>query len=149
MNNARLRKEVTMSQPTAPQHPATSPDAELQAWLQEVETVFRQAEEWSKKRDWATRRDTKTITEPPFGTYQAPVLLIHTPQGRLLLDPIAHVVGGAEGRIDFCVYPSFDGIMLIKTDQGWQFESLRRQDWNRPWSESALEQVGRQMLESP
>ena len=138
-----------MSPSTVPQQPATNGAVERDAWLQEVETVLRQAEEWSKRRDWATRRDTKTISEPPFGTYQVPVLLIHTPQDRLLLDPIARFVSGAEGRIDFCVYPSFDGIMLIKTDGGWQFGSLERQDWNRPWSETALEQVGRQMLEMP
>jgi hypothetical protein len=137
-----------MSQPTATQQPAENCEAERDAWLQEIEAIFRQAEEWAKKRDWGTLRDTKTITEPPFGTYQVPVLLIHTPQGRLLFDPIARFVGGADGRIDFCVYPSFDGIMLIKTDGGWQFESLERQDWNRLWSETALEQVGRQMLES-
>jgi hypothetical protein len=117
--------------------------------LQEIEVVMRQAEEWSKKCDWPTRRDTKSISETPLGKYLVPVLLIHTPQGRLMLDPIARFVGGAQGRIDFCVYPSFDGIMLIKTDKGWQLESLEREDWNRPWSETALEQVGRQMLETP
>lgn len=136
-----------MTQKTLPQQPVENWKADRDAWLQEIEALVRQAEEWSKKQDWATRRDVKTLTESPFGSYQVPVLLIHTPQGRLLLDPHARFVGEAEGRIDFCVYPSFDGIMLIKTDQGWQFESLDRQDWNRPWSEPALVQVGRQLLE--
>jgi hypothetical protein len=138
-----------MSQQTLPQQLIDKSDAERDAWLQELETLLQQAEEWSRKRDWATRRDAKTITEAPFGTYAVPVLLIHTPQGRLLLDPIARFVGGAEGRIDFCVYPSFDGIMLIKTVAGWQFEALEQPDWNRPWSELALEQIGRQLLEQP
>jgi hypothetical protein len=75
------------------------------------------------------------------------MLLIHTPQGRLLLDPIAHFVGGAEGRIDFCVYPSFNGIMLIKTDTGWQFEALHRLDWHLAWSEASFEQMARELLE--
>jgi hypothetical protein len=144
-----MRKERIMSQSTVRQQASTNSEIERDAWLQEVETILQQAEEWSHKHEWATRRDTKTITEPPLGTYQAPVLLIHRPQGRLLLDPIARFVGGAEGRIDFCVYPSFDGIMLIKTGGHWQLESLERQEWNRPWSETALEDVGRQMLETP
>ena len=124
-------------------------EAVRDAWLQEVESILRQAEDWSKKRDWATRRDTKKITETPLGSYQVSVLLVHTPQGRLLLDPIAHFVGGAEGRIDFCVYPSFDGIMLIKTDEGWQFEALRRPGWRLAWSEATFAQMARELLEQP
>ncbi|HEX5444044.1 MAG TPA: hypothetical protein VFW87_09460, partial [Pirellulales bacterium] len=68
-----------------------------------------------------TKLDTKKITEEVIGTYEAPRLLIHAPEARFLLDPIAKCVVGAAGRIDFCVIPSYDAVPLVKIDGGWRF----------------------------
>jgi hypothetical protein len=150
LNRDEVIKESHVSQQTLPQQTVGKCDGERDAWLQDVEAVMRQAENWSRKRDWATRRDVKTITESPFGAYQVPVLLIHTPQGRLLLDPHARFVFGAEGRIDFCVYPSFDSTLLVKTENGnWEFLELGPPERHLPWSEETIGQVAKQLLERP
>ncbi len=129
-----------------PSRPVDNWEEKLDAWLADVEGVFDQAERWAAKRQWMTKRDSKVITEESIGQYEAPVLLIHTPQGRLLLDPIARFVFGAEGRIDFCVMPSFDSVMLVKTDGNWSFSSNSRADLELPWSEPSFEKVAVEIL---
>jgi hypothetical protein len=115
-------------------------------WIGEVRQLIQNARAWAEKRDWAVKQDQKIITEEIFGTYEAPLLLIHTPQGRLLFEPIARYVLGAEGRFDFCVMPSYDSIPLVKTDDGWEFYSTARKDLSLPWSEKAFETVALELL---
>jgi hypothetical protein len=118
-----------------PRRPVENWQQKLDAWLREVEVVLTSAEEWSRSREWGTRRDRKTVTEEGLGTYEAPVLLIHTPQGRLLLDPIAVNIVGAEGRIDFCVVPSYDSWLLVREGGAWRLYTSARDDAGREWSE--------------
>lgn len=92
------------------------------------------------------KRDDKTITEEAFGTYAVPRLLIHIPEARLLLDPIARFIVGAQGRFDFCVMPSYDAVMLLTTDEGWRFHSLTRDDLDLGLSEESFERVRAELV---
>jgi hypothetical protein len=121
-------------------------DEERTSWLKELKFMMDQAAEWSHRQDWTVRRDTKPITEPAFGTYTAPVLLIHTPQGRLILDPIGRDIVGAEGRIDLCVMPSYDPMPLVKGEHGWEFWSPKTQTPGRSWNETDFVTVARELL---
>ncbi|HEV3003477.1 MAG TPA: hypothetical protein VGX78_03405 [Pirellulales bacterium] len=131
-----------------PNRPVENWESQLNAWLADIEGVFQNAERWAARLQWTTKRDSKVITEQSIGQYEAPLLLIHAPQGRLMLDPIARFVGGAEGRIDFCVMPSFDSAMLVKVDGGWRFSSNSRTDFDLPWSEESFATVAAEMLKS-
>jgi hypothetical protein len=115
-------------------------------WVAEAQRLIQEASTSAEKRGWAVKRDQKNITEEVIGTYEAPSLLIHTPKGRLLFEPIARYVLGAEGRFDFCVMPSYDSIPLVKTDNGWVFYTTSRMDLNLPWSEQAFETVAVELL---
>jgi len=119
----------------------------LDAWIAEVAQVVGQAKAWADKRGWATKEDQKRITEGGLGTYEAPRLLIHTPQGRLLLDPVARDVVGAAGRLDFCAMPSYDSVPLVKEEGHWRFFSVARTDLHLPWSEEAFEKVAQELLQ--
>jgi hypothetical protein len=129
-----------------PRRPAENWQQKLDAWIAEVGEIIRQARVWAEKRGWAAREDQKVITEEVIGTYQAPTLLVHTPQGRLLLDPVARYVLGADGRLDFCVMPSYDSVQLVKSDGAWAFYSTSRNDLLLPWSEEAFEKVALELL---
>ena len=122
-------------------------EEERASWIAELESVVVQAEEWSRRQDWAVRRDSKAITEPMLGTYTVPVLLIHTPQGRLILDPIGRDIIGAEGRIDLCAMPSYDPVPLIKGDQGWEFWSPKSQSPVRSWNEAHFVAIAQRLLQ--
>lgn len=126
---------------TKPRHPIQNWETVLQEWVEQVHCVVGQASTWAENRGWGTKKDDKTITEEAFGTYVAPRLLIHTPDARLLLDPIARFIVGDHGRFDFCVIPSYDAVMLLKTDEGWKFHSLTRDDLGLRWSEESFERV--------
>lgn len=130
-----------------PRRPVENWQHELHAWIAEVEEVLSQAKSWADKRGWATKQDQKVLTEEAMGTYEAPRLLIHSPQGRLLLDPAARYVVGAEGRFDFCVMPSYDAVPLVKTGGTWGFSSTSPQDLDLPWSEEAFEKVALKLLQ--
>jgi hypothetical protein len=129
-----------------PRLPAEGWQQKLDGWLGEIRQVFDQAKSWAEKREWATKEDEKRLTEDELGTYEVPVLLIHTPQGRLLLDPIARNVFDAEGRIDFCVMPSYDSVILVKNKGIWSFHSTVRNDLRQPWSEESFDHVARELL---
>src|SRR5947209_8182027 len=116
-----------------PRRPVENWQHELGVWIAEVEAILSQAKSWAEKRGWATKQDQKVITEEDIGTYEAPRLLIHSPQGRLLLDPVARYVVGAEGRFDFCVIPSYDSVALVKTGGAWGFFSTSRPDLDLLW----------------
>lgn len=121
-----------------PRHPIQNWETVLQEWVEQVNSVVGQASTWAENRGWSTKKDDKAITEEAFGTYVVPRLLIHSPEGRLLLDPIARLIIGGHGRLDFCVMPSYDAMMLLKSDDGWRFHSLTREDLDLPWSEEAF-----------
>jgi len=129
-----------------PRRPVENWQQKLATWIAEVEQIVNQARTWAETRSWATREDRKVITEEIIGTYEAPSLLVHTPQGRLLLEPVARYVMGAEGRFDFCVMPSYDSIPLVKTDGAWGFLSGTAKDLVLPWSEQAFENVALELL---
>jgi hypothetical protein len=129
-----------------PRHPIENWQQKLAKWIAEVEEITHQARTWAEKHGWATRLDQKVITEEIIGTYEVPTLLVHTPQGRLLLQSVARYVVGADGRFDFCVMPSYDSVPLVKTDGSWGFFSTSRKDLLLPWSEEAFEKVAQELL---
>ena len=122
-------------------------EAERASWIAELKSILDQAEQWARGQDWTVRRDSKPITEPMLGTYTVPVLLIHTPQGRLILDPIGRDIVGAEGRIDLCVMPSYDPMPLVKGEHGWEFWSPKSQATAGSWNEADFVAVAKQLLQ--
>ncbi|MFO0810678.1 MAG: hypothetical protein U0746_18780 [Gemmataceae bacterium] len=118
------------------------------AWLAEIERFFAEVEAWARKQGWATLRDYRPKHEEGLGDYRVPVLLVHTLKGRVLFTPEARYVYGADGRIDACVYPSFDdAAMLVKTN-GWGIRHADRDD-DEPWTEASFVRVVNEALDQP
>ena len=129
-----------------PRRPIDNWQQKLDMWTADVQTVINQAKAWAEKRGWSTIQDQKIITEEIIGTYEVPRLLIHTPMGRLLLEPVARSIIGAEGRFDFCVIPSYDSVMLVKTNGTWTFFSNTQKNLEQSWSEESFEKVAHELL---
>ena len=109
-----------MTPTTMPKMPIENWEQVRDEWLAAIEKLMQDAEEWSRKQDWATRRDPKKIKERGLGEYIVPRLLIHSIDGRLLLDPMAGEVIGAKGRVELCVMPSYDSVVIARLDDGWK-----------------------------
>lgn len=124
-----------------PSRPTENWEAKLEEWLADINSMVEQATKWAAVRAWSTKLDTKTITEELIGTYEAPRLLIHAPEARFLLDPIAKCVVGAAGRIDFCVIPSYDAVPLVKINGGWRFLRDDGDQRELSWSDESFGKV--------
>jgi hypothetical protein len=126
---------------TLPRRPVENWEAERDEWVGAVERIADDAEAWVREQGWLAHREYKTLTEDQIGSYEVPVLTIQTFTAHLILDPIARYIMGASGRIDFCVFPSYDYFLVVRTEAGWQF-ATNPPTVNRPWSkESFLEIV--------
>jgi hypothetical protein len=106
---------------------------ERDEWLAELNRLVGEAESWSAERDWLIQRENKPIEEPGLGLYEAPSLKIRRPDAVLLLEPFARDVIGARGCVDFNVFPSFDRVLVLLTDDGWKFASPEK-GGRRAWS---------------
>jgi hypothetical protein len=126
---------------TRPRSPVEDGEAQRDEWVAAVEQVVSDAEAWATEQNWFVHRDRKTITEDPIGSYDVPVLMIRAPAGRLVLEPGARYVGGGvRGRIDLSVFPSYDYVLIVRTDAGWHFV-IDPPTLDRPWSKEAFLEI--------
>ena len=47
---------------------------------------------------------------------------------------------GVRGRIDFSVFPSYDYVLIVRTDAGWHFV-IDPPTLDRPWSKEAFLEI--------
>jgi hypothetical protein len=125
---------------TPPRKPVEDWEAKRDEWVAAVEQIAADAEAWAKEQQWLVHRDRKTMTEDMIGAYDVPVLTIQAPAGRLILDPIAQSIVGALGRIDLCAFPSYEKVLIVRTEDGWQFV-INPPVPDRPWSKEAFLEI--------
>ena len=104
---------------------------DVQAW----------AEQEAAARGWRVEREQKELSEEVVGgAYQVPVVTVHAPQGRLILEPVARGVLGAQGRVDLYAWPSLFRVMLLHKPLGkgrglkWVVRTESGIDWPQPWN---------------
>jgi hypothetical protein len=123
----------------------------LDEWLRAIETVEKQAEEWSAEAGWRSRRVGKKISESLIGAYEASQLLIYAEPNLYVLDPIARFVPGGQGSFDFAIQPSYDTTSLYRDDSGNWYVHLevrngiskgKRVAWSRDAFRQCIEQLG-------
>ena len=112
----------------------TSRATDREEWLSELDRIMAEAETWATEREWLVHHETKTIEEPALGAYTAPSLKIRRPDAVLLLEPFARDVIGAQGCVDFSVFPSFDRVLVLLTDSGWKFATPEKNGVRGAWS---------------
>lgn len=98
-----------------------SDNAQLRAeWIQTLGELVDEVESWAKEFGWSTRRIEITLNDSRLGRYQAPALLLQENAARILLEPIARFVPGADGVVDLYRMPAYDDIAsLYLSDSGW------------------------------
>ena len=96
-------------------------------------------------RGWRVEREEKELAEEVVGgAYRVPVVTIHAPQGRLVLEPIARGTIGAQGRVDLYVWPSLFRVMLLHKPRGkdkpmeWVVRTESGLDWPQPWNRATF-----------
>jgi hypothetical protein len=108
-------------------------------WLGAVEALRQQVREWAEQQGWMVNQTEREIEEYDLGTYKVPVLEIDTPQGELVLEPIAQNVLGATGRVDLYAYPTHFRVMLLRRDgPGWVVRTDSGLNWPHPWGQATF-----------
>jgi hypothetical protein len=127
-----------------PRSPVEGWNVKRDEWVAAVDRLVTEAEGWAREQNWLAHRGSKTITEDQLGTSDLPMLMMHCPQGGLILDPDGCDIVGASGRIDFRVFPSYDSVLIIRGKAGWQFVT-NPPTVTRPWSKEALLEVANEL----
>ena len=113
-------------------------DGAALTWIDAVEHIVAEVESWATKCGWWVEREMKQVSDDDdrIGTDQVPMLRLQTPHSRLIFEPIARYVVGAQGRVDLAVFPSYHSVAIVRRDDGWRIVD----DANRStrWSENAF-----------
>lgn len=109
-----------------------------ESWLGAVKELQRQIKIWvSDEPDWATSQgEDHQVEEDPLGVYTVTSINIYTPDGRLVLEPIARNFPG-RGIVELYAWPTLFRVRLLRgeLDADWQVRVdsgfVLHQEWNR------------------
>jgi hypothetical protein len=90
-------------------------------WLAAAEALVAGVEDWCRGTDWATRRETKRVEDPPLEPYDAPMLLMQYWDTKLLLEPSSRFGYGDDGQYDFYLMPIYDDMAKVVRKSGQWF----------------------------
>jgi len=113
-------------------------------WEHHTATLADDVQSWAGQeaaaRGWRVERAEKELAEEVVGgAYRVPIVTIHAPQGRLILEPVARATVGAQGRVDLYAWPSLFRVMLLHKPRGkdigleWVVRTESGLDWPQPW----------------
>ena len=110
----------------------------VQEWLHALNRLMNEVSGWIQGLPgWSSKASAKEVSEEILGTYLAPVLTIDTPEGRIILEPMARLMFGGRGTVEMYAWPTLYRARLIRrvevedwailTDSGIKL----KQPWNR------------------
>ncbi|MGI4788418.1 MAG: hypothetical protein ACRYFS_06155 [Janthinobacterium lividum] len=107
-------------------------------WLRTVDALQHQVTMWvADELEWSVSEgDDHQVEEEPLGIYTVTNVNIYTPEGRLVLEPIARNYPG-RGIVELYAWPTLYRVRLIRdmTIGGWRVRTdsgiSLRQEWNR------------------
>lgn len=126
-----------MKTPALLQQTRNSPAEIRGEWVRSVEALADQVLEWVRlKPEWQADSENTDRSEEPLGTYSVPVVTIHAPNGRLILEPVARNFPG-RGIVEFYAWPTLFRVRLLRgaEDTDWQVRVdsgfTLHEEWNR------------------
>lgn len=114
-------------------------------WIGWMDSIAAETKSWAESAGWLVHRKQKTMQEPGLGEYEAPVLEIKTPDGHLIVEPVALQVIGAEARIDLYAWPSLNRVKLVRVKDQWVIRTDSGIDWPKTWSREAFLELAQQL----
>jgi len=83
-----------------------------------VESLVERVCEWVEPHEWVTKPYPKKLRDDESQLYELPALFLQKGATRVLLDPIAYDVPGAEGVVDIYLMPTYDDMATLYFEQG-------------------------------
>ena len=83
-----------------------------------VEALVEQVREWVEPHEWVTKPYPKKMRDVDRQIFEIPALFLQKGPTRVLLDPIAYDVPGAEGVVDLYLMPTYDDLASLYFEGG-------------------------------
>lgn len=83
-----------------------------------VEALVQQVRQWVEPHEWVTKPYTKKLRDLDGQIYLVQVLFLQKGPIRVLLDPVAYDVPGAEGVVDLYLMPTYDDLASLYFEGG-------------------------------
>lgn len=117
-------------------------------WVQVVEGLVSDIDGWCRDRGWPTRKLYKSVVEPSIGGYLVPALRFQIDLTKLMLEPVARFVSGADGLADLYKMPEYDDVASVyRLNDGWWIREAAAADGDgRPLDAEAFAAVVLQMV---
>ena len=80
--------------------------------------VVGRPEEWVEPHDWVTKEYPKKMRDVDLQIYPISALFLQKGPVRVLLDPVAYDVPGAEGVVDLYLMPTYDDMASLFFEKG-------------------------------
>jgi hypothetical protein len=86
---------------------------ERAAWIEHINSLVAQVDQWAREMDWSTRRVDKKLDDTRIGKHQVTALLMQADTCRILLEPIGSSAPDVEGVADLYLMPAYDDIARL------------------------------------
>jgi hypothetical protein len=83
-----------------------------------VNALATQVRGWVEPHEWVTKTYPKKLRDVDQQVYEVPALFIQKGPIRVLLDPVAYDVPGAEGVVDLYLMPTYDDMASLYFEKG-------------------------------
>jgi len=90
----------------------------MQQFHDRVVALVERVKEWAVPHDWVTKEYPKKVRNGEKQTCEIPALFLQRGPTRILLDPIAYDIPGAEGLVDLYLMPGYDDVASLYFKDG-------------------------------
>jgi hypothetical protein len=89
-------------------------------FVQLVDELVKKVKEWAEPGGWTTKPYPKRMRAPDRSVFEASALYLQRGPTRVLLDPVAYDVPGADAVVDIYLMPTYDDLAnLYFRDGRW------------------------------
>ena len=118
-------------------------------WLHIVEELKRLIEFWiAEEPGWSTSEgEEHRLQEDPIGAYSVTSMDIHTPEGRLVLEPIARNYPG-RGIVELYAWPTLRRVHLLagNDNSNWRVRVDSGFNLRQPWDREHFIALARDLI---
>lgn len=120
-----------------------------------VKALVKQVTKWAESHEWITKPYPKKMRDVDQQIFEIPALFLQKGPTRVLLDPVAYDVPGAEGVVDLYLMPTYDDMASLYFENGeWVIhyplppESIEPESVNESETLALSEKTINQVLDS-
>ena len=83
-----------------------------------VDALVKQVRLWVEPHEWVTKAYPKKMRDVDDQAFEVPALFLQKGPVRVLVDPVAFDVPGAEGVVDLYLMPTYDDLASLYFEDG-------------------------------